>query len=155
MEALQRGVNWAALYLFFSTAAAMSSASEQQPLLRGRRFFVAPVGLHQTRVAIFTTNICNHGGVVVGPADDADAVDYFLAEKSTEKKPIQAAQVRALWKTIKGGKKMKSLHWLEDMLAKRYAPEPCQYPLLSHYHPSLSFPSPMYPLFSTARPNSP
>lgn len=94
-------------------------------------------------VAIFTTNIRNHGGVVVGPADDTDAVDYFLAEKSTEKKPIQAAQVRALWKTMKG--ELKSLHWLEDMLAKRYAPETFQYPLLSHYHPSLPFPSPLYP----------
>jgi len=90
---------------------------KNKPLLRERRFFVAPVNLGAMRIAIFTSNIKKHGGIVV---DDKDgAADYFLADKSTETKPKQAGEVREMWEVHKG--ELKSLHWLEDVLAKRYA----------------------------------
>ena len=40
--------------------------SKKKPLLRERRFFVAPVNLGAMRIAIFTSNIKKHGGIVVG-----------------------------------------------------------------------------------------
>jgi len=90
---------------------------KNKPLLREKRFFVAPVNLGAMRIAIFTSNIKKHGGIVVGDKDGT--ADYFLADKSTETKPKQAGEVREMWKVHQG--ELKSLHWLEDVLATRYA----------------------------------
>ena len=84
-------------------------------LLRGRRFFVAPVGIGAMRLAIFKANISKNGGIVVKLPTDGET-DYFLAEKACEGSPA-ADKVAQLWKSCTGGKSLKSLHWMEDLLS--------------------------------------
>ena len=48
------------------------------------------------RLAIFTTNIKENGGVVVSSAEDALGADFFLADKEVEKKPALMAKVQGL-----------------------------------------------------------
>jgi len=71
------------------------------------------------RLAIFTTNIKENGGVVVSSAEDALGADFFLADKEVEKKPALMAKVQGLHARCAGLKVCKSLTWMEEMLTKR------------------------------------
>ena len=94
----------------------MSGASEA--LLRGRSFFVAPVGVGVMRMTIFTTNINKNGGFVVKSPEQG--ADFFLCDKSCETEALQSAKVRELWKKCGGTKELKSLDWMSDILKQKH-----------------------------------
>jgi hypothetical protein len=94
----------------------MSGASEA--LLRGRSFFVAPVGVGAMRMTIFTTNINKNGGIAVKSPEQG--ADFFLCDKSVETEALQSAKVRELWKKCGGTKELKSLDWMSDILKQKH-----------------------------------
>jgi len=89
--------------------------SSNEALLRGYRFFIAPIGVGGMRMSILTSHIHKNGGFVVKAED---GVDFFLCEKKELEKPAQADKARELWEKCGGTKELKSLDWISDILAK-------------------------------------
>ena len=106
------------------SAAAAAMGGDAAPLLRGKSFFVCPVRLGGMRLAIFQANIRKSGGLSVSAEQLGSGTDYFLVEKACEGALAHEEKVRQQWEQATGEKQLKSLHWLEDMLAaKRWIDE--------------------------------
>ena len=95
------------------TAVGDADHGEQNQLLRGYRFYVAPVFNNgKDRSDFFVGKISEMGGIAV--REPSDGIDYLIVDKACEGKK-EEQEIREKLNLCTGRKEVKSLRWISDM----------------------------------------